>query len=137
MREAVVDEGPFAVMQVKAAWSEEERSLLTFTSRAWNVFQNQVEEGGYNNFPWPMDVSGNALMTVVRHEVAHQFDRMRDENMMARFNAYRALATKVSLTFLKSLSYQKDFSFRPKVRENECHKRAYKCHKLASKCHKF
>merc|ERR1719483_1123372 len=78
----VTFDAPWAVMQVKDSWTDDEKSFLGFTNRAWNI--------------WPIQVTQNArgLMDVFRHEVSHQFDRFRDDNMRTRFFAYKHAATK-------------------------------------------
>ena len=70
--------------------------LLTFTERAFNIFKSHVGSKSGNQFGYTgVDVPGDNMMVVVRHEVAHQFDRVRDGDttLRARYDNIRNSAT--------------------------------------------
>jgi len=102
MVDGVTWDAPFAVMTVKDSYVTSSgdttaKGLLTFTNRGWNVFQTQASTRIENAFSGTgLFEYGDLLMTVVRHEVAHQFDRVkeRDTEMDSRFDTFRGLATK-------------------------------------------
>jgi len=85
LSDGVLFGAPFATMTVRDAWRCGEdldstaSSLLMFTDRGFNVFQLQVGDVVENAFPPDTDpVFGDLMMTVLRHEVSHQFDRVVD-----------------------------------------------------------
>jgi len=81
LSDGVLFDAPFATMTVRDAFDcgsdSSAGTLLTFTDRGFNVFQNQVGQSTENAFPSDADpVRGDLLLTVLRHEVSHQFDRV-------------------------------------------------------------
>jgi len=83
LSDGVLFDAPFATMTVRDAWKcgddPAASSLLGFTDRGFNVFQLQVGDAAENAFPSDAEpVFGDLMMTVLRHEVSHQFDRVVD-----------------------------------------------------------
>jgi len=99
MSEGVLKDAPFATMTVRDAFKCDgvhEATSLGVTAREFNVFQNQrgcCMEDAFGGTPFTF--YGDLLMTVVRHEAAHQFDRVvaADPALYAMKEAYRAAAT--------------------------------------------
>jgi len=103
MTRGVQYDAPFATLTVKDAHKcnadPTVTSYLEVTKRGFNIFQTQAGERTEDAFAGTgqqFSLRGDLYMTVVRHEVAHQFDRViqRDSNqrLQNRFSAIKRLA---------------------------------------------
>ena len=101
MSDGILAEAPFATMTIRDAFrcsGEAESISLTATARAFNIFQSQVgswTENAFGGTRFPL--YGDGAMTVIKHETAHQFDRVvrygADAVLEGMFGAYIAAAS--------------------------------------------
>jgi len=100
MSEGVTWDTPFAIMSAKDAFiCESDRGatdVLGFTNRGFNVFKVQLHQGVESGFPNDTPdkpAPADLLMTVLRHEAGHQFDRVmsRDQRMKDMFQTIISL----------------------------------------------
>jgi len=90
---------PFVTMQVKDEFKCDgfaEEIEISVTARGFNVFRNQLgdtTENAFGSTSFPF--IGDLLMTVTRHEAAHQFDRFvaDDDDLRAMKQTYTSRAT--------------------------------------------
>ena len=108
MSEGVLKDAPFATMTVRDAFEcdgVDESVDLSVTERGFNVFQYQVGDATENAFgSTALPFYGDLLMTVVRHETAHQFDRIIDaDDELATIEAFYTNTADADLDWLRSL----------------------------------
>ena len=112
LQDGVLAGAPFATMTARSTflcendeatnitdtqWNIDAGMKLGYTARAFNVFATQTTQSSENAFyflsDYPLD--GDLMVTVMRHEVAHQFDRYisADAAQSARKLQLRAAST--------------------------------------------